>query len=171
MLNFWRKQQMNETEKYIVKIVEYLNQFFMVLSDGYNPTIIWLKIEPHIKEAESVFKEEYTLNEEFMVKKVNKTKKTLHKSLKSTLDHYFDWSLDHLRCANNAEEIFKKEHNLNELMELIRKVKEDLVSYFDAWNPTLTEYTVDTDDGSLAKFVFMDSSTQSAHLYFGNFIH
>ena len=56
-------------------------------------------------------------------------------------------------------------------MELIRKVKKDLISYFDAWNPTLTEYTVDTDDGSLAKFVIMDSPTQSAHLYFGNYIH
>lgn len=162
---------MNEREKYLVKVVEYLNQFFSVLSDGYNPTVIWLQIAPHTKEATSVFKEEFTHNEEFMIRKVTKTKKTLDKGLKPTLDHCFNWSLDHLRNATNAEIIFEKEHNLNQLMILISKVKEDLTSYFETWNPTLTEYTVDTDDGSLAKFVFMDSPTQSAHLYFGNYIH
>ncbi len=160
---------MNE-EKHLTSIVGYLSDFFGVLSDGYNPTIIWLGIDlENEPDLQKLFKEHWIGKNS--IENILKTRTELKNDLKSHIDYYFDWSLEHLKFANKATEIFKSDYHLENLSELIDKVKLEIFEYFDGKNLSFTEYTIDSIDGSLVKYLFIDFEGGNAHFAFGNYIH
>jgi len=160
---------MNE-EKHLISAVGYLNDFFGVLSDGYNPTIFWLNIDLDYKpEPRDLFKEHWIGKNS--IDKILETKTELNKSLESLIDHYFSWSLEHLKQANKAPEIFKSDYHLDNLNKLIKKVKLEIVNYFEGKKLGFTEYTIDSIDGSLVKYLFIDYEEGNAHFVFGNYLH
>ena len=161
---------MKESEKYLMSIVDYLNDFFGVLSDGYNPAVFWLSIDSEIETKPADKISEHWLGKNTL-DKILKTKRELTLDLKSLLDHYFDWSLEHLRLNTNAKELFSNEHNTENLTELINKVKNEIINYFKDWDFTITEYTIDSIDGSIVKEIFMNSKNGNVNIGFGNYIH
>ncbi|QCK15570.1 hypothetical protein DCC35_12845 [Mangrovivirga cuniculi] len=159
-----------DQEKHLTSIVGYLSDFFGVLSDGYNPTIIWLNIDLENKPNPSDLFKEHWIGENSM-ENILETKTELKNNFESHLNRYFEWSLEHLKLDNKAPDIFKSEYHLENLNELINKVKLEILEYFGEKKLTLTEYTIDSIDGSIVKYLFIDFEDGSAHFAFGNYVH
>lgn len=161
---------MMESDKHIIQTIELLSDFFGVLSDGYNPTVIWLKID----RTERIKPEEIFENHWFgrnSLEQILSTKKELNTDLEELLTDYFEWSLIHLRTFNKSADLFNSKYHCDNLNELIGKVKNDISNHFDSDQLKLNEYVIDTMDGSLEKYLFIESNNLNAHLVFGNYIH
>lgn len=158
------------TEQHLTRTVEYLSDFFLVLSDGYNPTAFWMNIDLNQQlYFEHLVEKDYLGRKRVSMALNSRTE--MNGTFESLLDSYFEWCLEHLHSCNCVQEIFQKDYKLDELRQLVLKVKKELSTYFDTWNAKYTEYTVDTLDGSLEKYLFINSGKRSAYFVFGNYIH
>ena len=95
----------------------------------------------------------------------------MNTDLEELLTDYFEWSLIHLRTFNKSADLFNSKYHCDNLNELIGKVKHDISNHFDSDQLKLNEYVIDTMDGSLEKYLFIESNNLNAHLVFGNYIH
>ncbi len=158
------------SEQHLIKTVEYLSNFFLVLSNGYDPTTFWLNIDLNGQlYFENTYEKDYLSQE--MVREALKSRKPVDESFESLLDKHFEWCIEHLKAYNCSREIFEKDYKLDELRNLVDKVKKELSAYFSHWDAKYTEYTVDTFDGSLEKYLFINSGKQSACFVFGAYMH
>ncbi|MBJ2126270.1 hypothetical protein [Flavobacterium sp. IB48] len=168
----------NETELIRIKLLEnsirLLSDFMSVLSDGYNPTILDVKvsIDKKLKDQDRfIFSSPNNLGtESFFLDKIQPTKKDIA-NIKERVNENFSWCLNHLATFNNAPDIFASSYHIENLSQLVEKVKMHIFDLTDLWDIISYEYLVDTKDGSLVRVLFMHSDNKSLILDFGNYIH
>ncbi|KXX66701.1 hypothetical protein [Flammeovirga sp. SJP92] len=161
---------MIESDKHIIKTIELLSDFLGILSDGYNPTVIWLKIDRTVRiKPEKIFNDHWF--GKGSLEQILSTKKELNKDLEEILTDCFEWSLVHLRTFNKSADLFNSKYHCENLNKLIGKVKNDILNYFDSDQLKLSVYIIDTKDGSLEKYLFLESNDLNAYFVFGNYIH
>lgn len=160
--------------KLLENSIRLFSDFMNVLSDGYNPTILDIRISidkklndrdrfifssPHDSGTEIIFTD-----------KIQPTRKDIN-DIKERINENFSWSLDHLATFNQAPDIFKSNYHIDNLNQLVEKVKRNIFDLTDLWIVTSYEYLIDTKDGSLVRVLFIHSDNKSLILDFGNYIH
>lgn len=168
----------NEDELTRTKLLEnsigLFSDFMSVLSDGYNPTILGIRIsiDKRLNDRDRfIFPSPNNAGTEFFfTEKIQPTRKDVD-SIKERINENFSWCLDHLSTFNKAPDIFKSNYHVENLNQLVEKVKRNIFDLTDLWNVTSHEYLVDTNDGSLVRVLFIHSDNKSLILDFGNYIH
>jgi hypothetical protein len=168
----------NEDELTRVKLLEnsigLFSDFMGVLSDGYNPTIldIRISIDKRLNDRDRfIFPSPNSKGTEFFfTHNIEPTRKDIDK-IKDRINENFLWCLDHLTAFNNAPDIFKSNYHIDNLNQLVEKVKRSIFDLIDLWILTSYEYLIDTKDGSLVRVLFIHSDNKSLILDFGNYIH
>lgn len=168
----------NEAELIRIKLLEnsirLLSDFMSVLSDGYNPTILDVKvsIDKKLKDQDRfIFSSPNNLGtESFFLDKIQPTKKDIT-NIKERINENFSWCLNHLATFNNVPDIFSSSYHIENLSQLVEKVKMHIFDLTDLWDIISYEYLVDTKDGSLVRVLFIHSDNKSLILDFGNYIH
>lgn len=168
----------NEDELTRAKLLEnsirLFSDFMSVLSDGYNPTIldIRISIDKRVNDRDRfIFPSPNNIGTElFFIHKIQPTKKDID-SIKERINENFSWCLDHLATFNKAPDIFKSNYHIDILIQLVEKVKRSIFDLTDLWTVTSYEYLIETKDGSLVRVLFIHSDNKSLILDFGNYIH
>lgn len=162
-------------EKEIIEnSIELLSDFFNVISDGYNPSIISIRISLNRRlEEKEIFKlpDQYSdkTNERYLNKVVST--KTDVPALTKRIDENFEWSFEHLRLFCQVPSLFESQFHLDNLKNLIYKVKQKLVELTMKWNFNAHEYTIDSGDGSLVRAIILQETNRTLVVEFGNYIH
>ncbi|WP_428231608.1 hypothetical protein [Flavobacterium sp.] len=168
----------NEDELTRTKLLEnsisLFSDFMNVLSDGYNPTILDIKISINKRLNDRdrfIFPSPNNIDTDFFfINKIQPTRKDID-SIKERINENFSWCLDHLATFNKAPDIFKSNYHIDILNQLVEKVKSNIFELTDLWIVTSYEYLIDTKDGSLVRVLFIHSDNKSLILDFGNYIH
>lgn len=170
--------EINENELIRIKLLEnsirLFSDFMSVLSDGYNPTILNVRISIDKKlndEDRFIFSSPNNIGTTFFFKeKIQPTKRDVA-NIKDRIDENFSWCLNHLAEFNNTPEIFKSNYHTEKLSQLVEKVKKSIFDVTELWDATSYEYLIDSEDGSLVRVLFIHSDNKSLILDFGNYIH
>lgn len=168
----------NETELIRIKLLEnsirLFSDFMSVLSDGYNPTMLDIKVSTDKRltdEDRFVFSSPNNLGTEFFfLNKIQPTRKDIT-SIRERISENFSWCLNHLATFNNAPDIFRSNYHIDNLNQLVETVKRNIFDLIDLWDIISYEYLIDTNDGSLVRVLFIHSDNKSLILDFGNYIH
>jgi hypothetical protein len=168
----------NEDELTQTKLLEnsihLFSDFMNVLSDGYNPTIIDIRtsIDKRLNDQDRfIFPSPNSSGTEIVfTNKIQPTRKDIY-NIKERINENFSWCLDHLATFNQAPDIFKSIYHIDNLSQLVEKVKKTIFDLTDSWIVTSYEYLIDTKDGSLVRVLFIHSDNKSLILDFGNYIH
>lgn len=168
----------NEDELTQTKLLEnsirLFSDFMNVLSDGYNPTIIDIRISIDKKLNDRdrfIFSYPNSNDMEFIfADRIQPTRKDIA-NIKERINENFSWCIDHLATFNQAPDIFKSNYHIDNLNQLVEKVKRTIFDLTDSWTVTSYEYLIDTNDGSLVRVLFIHSGNKSLILDFGNYIH
>ncbi|MBE8726481.1 hypothetical protein [Flavobacterium hungaricum] len=168
----------NDDELTQIKLLEnsigLFSEFMSLLSDGYNPAIIDLRIRTDRKlEDRDQFINPSPNNNgtEFHFFNMNQSTRKDVDHIKERINENFLWCLDHLATFNAAPDLFKSSYHLDNLNQLAEKVKKNIFNLTDLWTTSSYEYLIDTNDGSLVRVLFIHSDTKSLILHFGNYIH
>lgn len=170
--------EINGNELIRIKLLEnsirLFSDFMSVLSDGYNLTIldIRISIDKRLNDQDRfIFSSPNNIGTAFFFKeKIQPTRNNVG-NIKERINENFTWSLNHLAEFNNAPDIFKNNYHTENLSQLVEKVKKSIFDVIDLWNVTSYEYLIDTEDGSLVRVLFIHSDNKSLILDFGNYIH
>ncbi|MFY0590994.1 hypothetical protein [Roseivirga sp.] len=155
--------------------IELLSDFFNVISDGYNPSIISVRISLNRRiEEKEIFKltdHQYSdiANERYF--NMVLSTKTDVQTIANRLDENFEWSFEHLKVFCQVPSLFDSQFHLDNLKNLIYKVKERLEQYTRQWNVNAHEYTIDSGDGSLVRAIVLQETNRTLVVEFGNYIH
>ncbi|KUJ59691.1 hypothetical protein AR687_21750 [Flavobacteriaceae bacterium CRH] len=168
----------NENELTQTKLLEnsinLFSDFMSVLSDGYNQTIIDIRISTDKKlndQDRFIFPSPNSIGTEiFFTDRIQPTRKDIN-NIKERINENFTWCLDHLATFNQAPDVFKSNYHIENLSQLVEKVKRNIFDLTDLWIVTSYEYLIDTNDGSLVRVLFIHSDNKSLILDFGNYIH
>lgn len=168
----------NETEFVRIKLLEnsirLFSDFMSVLSDGYNPTILDVKvsIDKRLTDQDRfIFSSPNNLGTKFFfLEKIQPTRKDVV-NVKERINENFSWCLNHLTTFNNAPDIFRSNYHIDNLNQLVETVKRNIFDVIDLWDIISYEYLIDTNDGSLVRVLFIHSGNKSLILDFGNYIH
>lgn len=168
----------NEDELTRAKLLEnsilLFSDFMSVLSDGYNPAIIDIKIsiDKRLNDRDRfIFPSPNSSGTEFFfINRIEPTRKDVD-NIKERINENFLWCLDHLSTFNKAPDIFKSKYHIDNLSQLVEKVKRSIFDLTDLWIVTSYEYLIDSIDGSLVRVLFIHSDDKSLILDFGNYFH
>ncbi len=160
--------------KLLENSIRLFSDFMSVLSDGYNPTILDVRVSIDKRSNDQdrfVFPSPNNFGEEvFFLEKIQPTRKDVD-NVKERINENFSWCLNHLAIFNNAPDIFKSNYHIENLSQLVEKVKTHIFDLTDLWDIISYEYLIDTNDGSLIRVLFIHSDNKSLILDFGNYIH
>lgn len=151
--------------------ISLLSDFFSVISDGYNPAVIWTELDLSQEIGYHVVAERFGWNPEGDYFNQLVENKTLIKNVSERLDENFDWCLCHIHTFNFAPKIFESKFHLDNLGKLVDKVKQQVKDLIAGWNPGSSEILIDTRDGSLVRVLFITGHHKTMVIYFGNYIH
>lgn len=176
--NLNKYMEINKDELIRIKLLEnsicLFSDFMSVLSDGYNPSIIDIRIsiDKRLDDQDRfIFPSPNNSGTEFFfINKIQPTRKNVD-SIKERVNENFSWCIDHLATFNIAPDIFKSNYHIDNLTKLVEKVKRNIFDLTDLWIVTSYEYLIDTNDGSLVRVLFIHSDNKSLILDFGNYIH
>lgn len=155
--------------------VELLTDFFNVLSDGYNPSLIYFN---YFESSTNVEKEIFILPNHFgndiedrYYNSIIETKTNIE-NLNNRISENLKWCSEHLVCFNKAPSIFESKFHLDNFNNLVLKIENQIFNLIDEWVISDSkEYLVDTNDGSLRRVLIIKSKNKSIVLDFGNYIH
>ncbi len=160
--------------KLLENSIHLFSDFMSVLSDGYNPTILDVRVSIDKRSNDLdrfIFPSPNNLGKEiFFLEKIQPTRKDVD-NIKERINENFSWCLNHLATFNNAPDIFKSSYHIDNLNQLVEKVKTQIFDLTDLWDIISYEYLIDTNDGSLIRVLFIHSDNKSLILDFGNYIH
>jgi len=160
--------------KILENSVSLLADFFNVLSDGYNPTIIGVDIDlvnSIDEKGRFIFPSHNGIGSEvYFTKNILPTKIKVQ-NIESKINENFNWSLNHLITFNDAPKIFGSNFHMDNLTKLLERIKYCISDLIGDWAPVCYEYTLDTRDGSLRRTLFIHGKNKSMILEFGNYIH
>jgi len=176
--NFNKYMVIREAELTRVKLLEnsilLFSNFMSVLSDGYNPTILDVRvsIDKRLKDQDRFIfpSPNNSGTESFFLDKIQPSRKDID-NIKERIHENFSWCLSHLATFNQAPDIFISNYHLDNLSQLVDKVKKSIFDVIDFWIVTSYEYLIDTQDGSLVRVLFIHSDNKSLIFDFGNYIH
>ena len=154
--------------------VELLTDFFNVLSDGYNPSLIYFQ---YSENSPNIEKEIFVLPSHFgndlennYYNSIIKTKKEI-KNLSLRISENFQWCSEHLIYFSKTPALFESKFHLGNFRELVLKVENKIFEITKNWEYEANEYLIDSRDGSLRRVVIIKSANKSITLDFGNYIH
>lgn len=157
------------TEMEIVKnSINMLDLFYQVLTDGYNPTSITIRIETDSRIEENTIKAGYEKG--WYKEGVFMNPKTIS-NFEQRLEQNFQWSLEHLEVFSKCPELLKTDFNKENFRKIINQVQKLLLDFTKGWTKESKEYLVDTSDGSYQRLLLVHDENKSAIIEFGNYIH
>jgi len=156
-------------EKEILKnSIEMLDLFYQVITDGYNPTSITIRIKEDSKiednEIESGYMKGWYKEEEF------KSPKTIL-NFEQRIRENFQWSFQHLEGFSKSPDLLKADFNRENFKKIIQKVQQLILDYTKEWTKESKEYLIDTSDGSYQRLLVVHDDNKSMIIEFGNYIH
>ncbi|WP_134150004.1 hypothetical protein [Flavobacterium sp. 270] len=154
--------------------IQLFSDFLSVLSDGYNPAVIHIRINTGGKlndQDHFIFSSpNNTGTDFFFTEKIQPTKKIVE-NINERINENFSWCLNHLALFNTAPDLFKSNYHIDRLNQLAEKVKSNIFNLTDLWDADSYEYLIDNQDGSLTRVLFIHSDNKSLILDFGNYMH
>lgn len=153
--------------------VEMLTDFFMVLSDGYNPALIYVTVtlDRNLDEREYFVlpkhlggnnQQENRRHFEY----INETKTPVSSVSKRIIEN-FQWCLDHLIICNQAPALFQSKYHMDNLNTVIQKVQNQILYIVEDWQATTHEYYICNEQ----RFLCIQGQGKSLMLNFGCYIH
>lgn len=148
--------------KIIENSIDLLRDFFNVIADGYNPSLIYIEIDLTQCQIESEILKKYHYG---------KISKTEISSIQKRIEENFYWCLDHLVIFSQVPELFKSKFHYDNMKQLIKKIEKQLYAFIKNWNSIAVEYLHDTNDGSLRRILVIYGDNKTIIFHFGNYIH
>jgi len=148
--------------------IKMLEMFYQVLTDGYNPTSISIRINLESRINEENIKSGYEkgwYKEDIF--KMPKTILNFEERLKSN----FKWSFEHLEVFSKCPELIKTDFNRDNFLKLLSHVETLIINFTNNWTRETKEYLIDTSDGSYQRLLLVHDESKSMIIEFGNYIH
>ena len=154
--------------------IELLDRFYRVIGDAYNPASITVKFDLNSRiKPESIFiyKSVNNIGESWYYEKhIRPSKKTILTPI-NRLKELVEWNRTHVTGLDGCEQILREQFRISELKEICQVIIDKIETLTTKWNIESSEYLIDTKDGSLQKFLFLNDNDKSIVFEFGNYFH
>lgn len=160
---------MKKMDKVVLEnTISMLEMFYQVITDGYNPTSISIRIDldKRINENEiksgyekGWYKEDVFMNPETVL------------DFKQRLKSNFKWSFEHLEVFSKCPELLKTDFNMDNFIKILSRTEQVILDFTNEWSKESKEYLIDTSDGSYQRLLVVHDENKSMIIEFGNYIH
>ncbi|QZK91650.1 hypothetical protein K5V07_14535 [Flavobacterium sp. CHNK8] len=154
--------------------VELLTGFFNVVSDGYNPALIYFN---YSENSLNIEKETFVQPSHYGNDPENRyyyniiETETIIEDVRERIIQNFQWSTEHLILFSKTPTLFESKFHLDNFKTLVSKVENQVLELIKTWDLKTSEYLIDSKDGSLRRVLIIKSEDKSIILDFGNYIH
>lgn len=161
------------TESTQFKIIEqHINQVgktLLLLGDGYFPTIVSIHRTTKENPKENI-KQDFRLDFHQM-RSDQKIIVTEITNLDETLDELYDWCYNYVKGFSKYSGFFEDDYWNNQILEILKVSKMNLLVYANKWNPRITKYFLPQADGTEINLLQMENENSKTTLRIQNVIH
>ena len=152
------EQQINQVGKTI-----------LLLGDGYFPSIVSVHRTKNGNPKENI-KQDFRLDFHQM-RADQKVAVTQISNLDEILDELYDWSYNYVKGFSKYSGFFEDDYWNNQILEMLKVSKMNLLVYANNWNPTITKYFLPQADGTEISLLQMETENSKTTLRIENVIH
>jgi len=148
------EQQINQVGKTLI-----------LLGDGYFPAIVSV----HRTTKENI-RHDFRLDFQQM-RTDQKVTITQISNLDEALDELYQWSYDYVKCFSKYSGFFENDYWNNQILEMLKVSKMNLLVYANNWNPVITKYFIPQADGTEINLLQMENKNSKTTLRIQNVVH
>lgn len=152
------EQQINQVGKTI-----------LLLGDGYFPSIVSFHRTNNENPKKNI-KQDFRLDFHQM-RADQKVVITQISNLDEILDELFDWSYNYVKGFSKCSGFFEDDYWNNQILEMLKISKMNLLVYANNWNPAITKYFLPQADGTEINLLQMETENSKTTLRIQNVIH
>jgi len=161
----------NEEIQYQI-IEQHINQVgktLLLLGDGYFPSIVSIKRTTKGNPKEHI-KQDFRLDFQQMRNDQTVIESQIS-NLDETLDELYDWSYNYVKGFSKYSGFFEDDFWNNQILDMLKISKMNLLVYADNWNPKITRYFLPQADGTEINLLQMENENSKTTLRIQNVIH
>lgn len=150
------------------KAFEITNQFFQILSDGYNPVYIRIDLFQNNQATED---EIIKANTQDQTLSFGWHEKNQFQDLALKLEEILEWNLSHLKAFNDAPKVLETDYHLKDLNKLIKGLIDETLALVKDWDRKQFEYIVRPFHSIDSWHLLIKSTAVSLYMEFYNCYH